>query len=298
VPLDRAGRFTVARPAVRRERSKDVTSSPVSLGVMDGTPVTLRSTIDYRWLEEAAKADPMAHAYSLWDLTHYPDRTRFVSAVRGETTVGYLLIWLGRPALPVVHWYGSVPASSPLIEALPPPPVVAVVPPEVEPLVSRTRGAVAPRGILTMVRARGTIDRGIRRVEVRRLTRNDRPSIGAWALRRPDPVVTGYAAGDPEGEHLWGAFEDGYLVGIAGAAVRLPSIWVVAGVFVDPLARRRGVGRALMTSIIEAATSAGAEVGLYVREAAREARALYEGLGFRPAGRRVWLEYSAELKPG
>ena len=107
-----------------------------------------------------------------------------------------------------------------------------------------------------------------------------------------------YAASDPGAEHLWGVFEGDHIVGIAGAAVRLPTIWVVAGVFVDPLARRRGVGRALMTTILGTADSAGAAVGLHVREDARGARALYDGLGFRPVGRNLWLEYAGVPPPG
>lgn len=52
---------------------------------------------------------------------------------------------------------------------------------------------------------------------------------------------------------------------------------------VDPDARRRGVGRAL----VEAALSGCARASLEVREGNRAARALYEGFGFAEVGRRA-----------
>ncbi len=290
--------FTVARRVHPRGRTEEVTSPRAFAKGVSGVPVELRSTIDYRWLEEAAKADPMVHAYTLWNLVHYPDRIRFVSAVRGGTTVGYLLVWLGRPTRPVVHWFGHLPETAALVAALPPPPFATVVPPEIEPLVTGTRGAASTHAVLTMLRDRGAVDCDPTGTAVRRVTRADRPALEAWAQRTPDPVVVEYAASDPEAEHLWAVFEGAYIVGIAGAAVRLATIWVVAGVFVDPLARRRGVGRALMTAILGAAESAGASVGLHVREDALAARALYDGLGFRPVGRNLWLEYAGVWPPG
>jgi len=38
-------------------------------------------------------------------------------------------------------------------------------------------------------------------------------------------------------------------------------------------------------------------VGLYVREDRLEARRLYERLGFRPLGRRTWLDLGAGFAP-
>lgn len=95
---------------------------------------------------------------------------------------------------------------------------------------------------------------------------------------------------DPEAEIAWGSFDGDRIVGVARAAVRLPTVWVLAGVYVDPALRRHGVGRSLVAAAMNAASRGGAKLGLFVREDAESARRLYEGLGFRPVGRRLWLE--------
>ena len=58
-------------------------------------------------------------------------------------------------------------------------------------------------------------------------------------------------------------------------------------VAVDPGARRRGVGRALLAAALDAAVARGVESGfLEVAEDNTAAAALYAGAGFRPIGRR------------
>jgi len=113
--------------------------------------IDLRPTIDRAWLETAAAADPIAHALALWDLDRYPDRVRFVSALKDERTVGYLLLWLGHPTTPVVHWFGTTEDARALAEGLPPRPMVAVVPEEMRPEVERARGPVTSHVLLRLV---------------------------------------------------------------------------------------------------------------------------------------------------
>lgn len=58
---------------------------------------------------------------------------------------------------------------------------------------------------------------------------------------------------------------------------------------VDPRAQRRGIGRALMEASLAAALRAGKHrVTLETTEAMRGAQALYESMGFRPAGETVF----------
>ncbi len=52
-------------------------------------------------------------------------------------------------------------------------------------------------------------------------------------------MVSDFAAGDPDAELVWGAFEGDRLVAIAAASVRLPTIWIVAGS--TPIRRPAGV---------------------------------------------------------
>jgi ribosomal protein S18 acetylase RimI-like enzyme len=257
----------------------------------------VRPTIDRLWLEREASRDPLVHAFTLWDLAQNPDRIRIFSAVEKENTVGYLLVWLGHPTATIVHWVGGG-VDAGLVDLLPPRPLVAIVPPEVRKVVEAARGPASEHPLLTMLRTRSRTAklRGPQR-EIRRLRREDVTLLSAWARRQNDPVVADYPFLDPEAEPTWGAFEGRDLVGVVRAEVRLPILWVLGGVFVQTTARGHGWGRALVSAAIATAEAAGAPAAVYVREDRAEARKLYEGLGFRRAGRRLWLDLGAGLAP-
>jgi [ribosomal protein S18]-alanine N-acetyltransferase len=66
----------------------------------------------------------------------------------------------------------------------------------------------------------------------------------------------------------------------------------ITNIAVHPDVRRRGIGRALLTSVIDEARQQGPRiVALEVRPSNREARQLYEGFGFRVVGRRKGYYY-------
>jgi ribosomal protein S18 acetylase RimI-like enzyme len=261
----------------------------------------LRPTIDREWLDRASKLDPFGHAYARWDLDHAPYRVRFVSALDGDRTVGYLLVWLGHPTTTVVHWVGSDPRARALVDALPPRPLVAIVPEVFQNAAVQARGPARPLTVLLLTNAPASEPRTEARppssVDVRRLERVDHPALVAFAERQTDPVTGEYPALDPGEEWIWGAFDQGKLVGAVRAAVRLSDVWLLGGVYVDPGVRGRGVGRALLGSALASAREARVKVGLYVREDRQEARRLYERMGFRPSGRRTWLDLGAGFSP-
>jgi ribosomal protein S18 acetylase RimI-like enzyme len=253
-----------------------------------GAPVDVRPTIDRSWLEAAAAREPLTHAYALWDLERTPGAIRFVSALRGEATVAYLLAWMGRRDRPVVHVYGEPEALAALWPSLPGPPFVAVVPVEVEPALRAAFEVPRRDGLRLMLRVPGPLPRGTG--AVRRLRRTDTPALAELARGEPAPELAAYPGLDLEAEPVWGAFEDGRLVGVARAAVRLPAVWVVGGVYVVPDRRGRGLGREVVGAVARAAEATGARAGLYARDEPSPALRLYEALGFHEVGRRAWLE--------
>jgi len=265
---------------------------------VDPTRIDLRPAIDRSWLEDAARRDPLGHAYALWDLTHAPDRIRIVSALAGDRTIGYLLLWLGHPTASVVHWVGTDPRGIALARALPPRPLVAIVPEGFREAARRERGPAAEYPLLGLRAEPLLEERGFPPEEgVRLLTRRDRPRLVRWTSSQSDPVVAEYTQLDPGAEPVWGAFLGPDLVGVVRAAVRLPLVWVLGGVYVDPIARGQGLGRALVRSAQRAAAVDGAPAALFVREDRLAARTLYESLGFRRVASRTWLDAGAGLVP-
>jgi ribosomal protein S18 acetylase RimI-like enzyme len=145
-------------------------------------------------------------------------------------------------------------------------------------------------------------------MNIRKLTENDAASL--WHLRlyalEADPIsfaesveelrkttVEEYASrlrSGGEESFVFGAFDGEELVGMTGfyreKALKLQHKGHVWGVFVSPAARGAGVGRALMTSVIQTAKALPGLccILLTVANTQVAARRLYESLGFRVFG--------------
>ena len=258
----------------------------------------IRTTIDRLWLETAAREEPALHAYALWDLDRHPARVRFVSAVLGTTTLGYLLLWpLGDGGM-IVHWLGDPESTHALLDRLPPRPLVVIGPEGGGPAVERLRGPTRVRSVAVEMAAVGVpAPAGAQDEMVRRLTGDDRPLLERFAARQSERAGTAYGGFDPVEEPVWAAFDEGRIVALARPAVRLPHVWVVSGVYVEPDRRNQGWGRAVVRAVMVEAARAGAPCGLFVREDSAPARALYTALGFRPVTRRLWIDAGTGRDP-
>jgi ribosomal protein S18 acetylase RimI-like enzyme len=277
----------------RRANYRRPLTRAMSLGTVETRP-----TIDREWLEAAARDDPILHAYALWDLDQHPGRVRFASAVRGGTTVGYLLLWPLGDGATVVHWLGDAVETQALLDHLPPRPLIVVCSEAGGASIERLRGPTRSHAVLTELAPRGTPPpAGPRDEMVRPLTGDDRARLHAFAERQSDRIGAAYTGIDPLFEPVYAGFDDGRIAALARPAVRLPHLWVISGVYVAPDLRNQGWGRAVVRAVMAAADAAGVPTGLFVREDSPAARALYAGLGYRPVARRLWIDAGAHREP-
>jgi ribosomal protein S18 acetylase RimI-like enzyme len=253
-------------------------------------PAGIHEGLDLDWLTAEAARDPFSHAYALWDAIHAPESTRFVRWDGPDGRRSYLLLWYGHPSSPVAHWVGRDAGDVDLVRSIPDAASVAIVPERVASLVLRRRRGSLAEPLLALVWAGNRPPSPPRGVDVRRLDPDDRPEVADFVRRFPDRLTQPYEALDLAREVAWGAYEGARLVGLARAPVRLEALWVIGGIFVSPMVRRRGHGRALTLAAMAAAVTSGARPGLYVRESNTAARQLYEALGFHRVDRRIWID--------
>ena len=125
-------------------------------------------------------------------------------------------------------------------------------------------------------------------LEIRRLTYADLPHVIAIE-RRAFPTPWSLAMfvlelSKPSGICLAAVSEDqlvGYLV-----CSRYDTVWHLMNVAVDDRLLRRGIARSLLTRLFELADRPSMQYTLEVRTSNDAAIRLYEGFGFRAAGRR------------
>lgn len=260
--------------------------------------VEIRPTIDRKWLETAAREEPILHAYALWNLDHDPGQVRFASAVRGTTTLGYLLLWPLADGGTIVHWLGDPGTTGALLDHLPPRPLVILCAEAGGPAAERARGPAVVRPVLVeMAPAGAPPPAGPQDEVVRQLTGEERPRLRDFAARQTERIGAAYVGIDPAWEPIWAGRDGGRIVALARPVIRLPHIWIVGGVYVDPDHRSQGWGHAVVRAVMVEAARVGAPCGLFVREDGAPARALYDGLGFRPVGRRLWIDAGAGRDP-
>lgn len=256
--------------------------------------------MDRRWLEDQGRHDPVAHAYALWDLDYAPDRVEFRVLRENGLPTAYLLIWHGLPA-PMVHWVGPE-AATPLLEVLPPRPLIAVVPPSLAESVRSRRSPAQAYPVRLMARRPHSSRLPPVVSTVRRLGPMDQGRLRAFADQEGDRIARGYAntplsASAPVPTAVWGAFDGETVVGVASTQVKLPSVWVLGGIYVRPSHRGRGLGRDLTAVAAAEAEATGAQTALYVREDNAPACRAYERVGFTTVERRVWLDAGGDRAP-
>ena len=125
-------------------------------------------------------------------------------------------------------------------------------------------------------------------LEIRRLTYADLPNVIAIE-RRAFPTPWSLAMfvlelSKPSGICL-AALQDDRLVGYVVCS-RYDTVWHVMNVAVDDRLLRRGIATALLSQLFELADGPSVQYTLEVRTSNDAAIRLYEGFGFRAAGRR------------
>ncbi|HYK93733.1 MAG TPA: GNAT family N-acetyltransferase [Thermoplasmata archaeon] len=261
---------------------------------------SVSSGMDRAWLEDQARHDPVMHAYALWDLDYAPDRVEFRVLREGGVPVAYLLIWHGNLGT-VVHWVGSDRPDA-LLDALPPRPLIAVVPEPVGEAVCAARAPARTYRIRVMSRAAGAVPSPVPDPRIRRLRSADVPELQGFAARADEWVRRGYTRpmrldDPPIPEAIWGAFDGPRIVGVASTHVKRASVWIIGGVYVDPAHRNQGLGRALTAAAVAEADATGAATALFVRDDNAPAVRAYERVGFRTLRYRTWVDAGAERAP-
>ena len=142
-------------------------------------------------------------------------------------------------------------------------------------------------------------------MEVRRLTIDDSPAYRTLRLRslreHPEAFTTSHEElerqplADTErrlagaNAKFWGAFEHGRLCGYVGleraTRAKCRHKATLVGMYVEPEAAGRGIGRALVDTLVRQARADGLElIVLTVTEGNAKAATLYERCGFRSFG--------------
>jgi ribosomal protein S18 acetylase RimI-like enzyme len=96
---------------------------------------------------------------------------------------------------------------------------------------------------------------------------------------------------------IYGFFQVGQLVSYAGSFIQLPQIWLIGGVYTDPVHRNKGYATLATSAITEEALQKSEKAALFARSDNYPAVKAYEKIGYRKIGEKVWIDVGTGMHP-
>jgi RimJ/RimL family protein N-acetyltransferase len=96
---------------------------------------------------------------------------------------------------------------------------------------------------------------------------------------------------------LYGVFENNELISYAGSFIQLPQLWMIGGVYTFPEERNKGYALLATSRITQEALKQAEAAALFVRSDNYPAMRVYEKIGYRKIGEKIWVDVGTGLMP-
>lgn len=247
---------------------------------------------------DVLRLDVIRHVFAFYDIQHEPERTIMYAAFENGKLKGYILIYATLEFPSVILECDSNLATK-LIGHAPENHFIMHAPLSLLPIIEK-RFPDAKQYIEDwMIVKKG--ETSVSRSElVRRLcTKNDASKLALLLSsredrsRRPVNKYLDWISKMP----VYGVFVDDRLVSYAGSFIRLPQIWMIGGVYTHPNSRNQGYATLATSTITEEALKHAETAALFVRSDNYPAIRVYEKIGYKKIGERLWVDVGTGIKP-
>jgi len=96
---------------------------------------------------------------------------------------------------------------------------------------------------------------------------------------------------------IYGVFINDELVSYAGSFIQLPQVWMIGGVYTHPHHRSKGYALLATSAVTEEALKHAQVAALFVRSDNYPAVRVYEKIGYKKIGKKLWVDVGTGLKP-
>ncbi|MEM1662333.1 MAG: GNAT family N-acetyltransferase [Desulfurococcaceae archaeon] len=241
-------------------------------------------------------SNPIDHCYLMNGLLYNPERSNTIFVIKNGVITGYVYAFTIRGGLRIVLWGETSPKH--LSSVLDKSTFVIInfqkdaeeieVEPYLTALVERKYRNPELSYFYDMVTDEERF-KPYRAGNVRKLNEADLDAFIEIRKIHGRPVSREEALELIKQRRFYGVYENDKLVGIAGARIKLPEIWIIGNVFVHPDYRGRGYGKAVTSAITEDAVKSGALAYLQVENTNSIAINIYEKLGYRTIRKNPWI---------
>jgi RimJ/RimL family protein N-acetyltransferase len=244
------------------------------------------------------ESDVIKHVFAFYDIQHDPEHTTIHAAFENSDLRGYILLYTATDVPSVILECGEKIAEA-LIAYAPKSHFVFQASPNLLPIVKK-KFPHAKSYIENWMLARKENVKFISSKLVRRLrTKKDAAMFAKLVLNRKDRPkrnlkrYVDWITKMP----IYGVFKEDELVSYASSFIQTPQIWMIGGVYTDPAHRNKGYALLATSAVTQEALKKAEIAALFVRSDNYVAIRVYEKIGYRKIGEKLWVDVGTGLKP-
>ncbi|MEM3731117.1 MAG: GNAT family N-acetyltransferase [Candidatus Bathyarchaeia archaeon] len=244
------------------------------------------------------KLDVIKHVFAVYDLQHEPNHTTVHAAFENGNLMGYILTYTALQ-FPSVILECESSAARQLLEYCPKDCFIMHAPPELLNIIKSkfTEAKVYTENWMLVKKGEANF---FRSDFVKRLhSEADAQKLHGLLSSREDRA-TGTVESVFESilkMPTYGVFVKDELVSYAGSFLQLPQVWMIGGVYTHPKHRNRGYATLATSAVTEEALKNADSAALFVRSDNYPAIRVYEKIGYRKIGEKLWVDVGTGLKP-
>ena len=244
------------------------------------------------------KANVIKHVFALYDLQHDPNHTIMHAALENGNLKGYILIYTALQ-FPSVILECENNFATQLLEYAPKNLFIIHAPPETLPVI-KSKFKDAKHYIENWMLVKREEVNFFKSDFVRRLhSENDTHKLFTLLSSRQDR-----RAGTLQNSlelirkmPTYGVFIKNELVSYASSFLQLPEVWMIGGVYTHPNHRNKGYATLATSAVTEEALKNSESAALFVRSDNYPAIRVYEKIGYRKIGEKLWVDVGTGMKP-
>jgi len=247
---------------------------------------------------DSLKPDVIRHVFAFYDIQHDPAHTTMYVAFENGILKGYILIYTALQ-FPSVILECENGIAEKLIAYAPENQFIMHTPPDLLPTI-KTKFPSAKNYVENWMLIKKGQANFFRSELVYRL-RSEEDASKLFILlssreERPSGTVQRYIEWISK-MPIHGICRNNELVAYAGSFLQLPQVWMIGGVYTHPNHRNKGYATLTTSAITEEALKNAETAALFVRSDNYPAIRVYEKIGYKKIGEKLWVDVGTGQKP-
>jgi RimJ/RimL family protein N-acetyltransferase len=247
---------------------------------------------------ESIKSDVIKHVFAFYDVQHDLEHTTTYAAFQENRLLGYILTYTAAD-VPSVILESEEDVAETLIAHLPENHFIMHTTPNLLPFIKGNLPNAKDHIENWMLVRKPEASFHNSRLVKRLRTEEDADMLAKLLLQRtdrPKRMMKKYIEWVTK-LPIYGVFRKDMLVSYAGSFIQLPQVWMIGGVYTDPKHRNKGYALLATSAVTEEALRHAEAAALFVRSDNYPAIRVYEKIGYRKIGEKLWVDVGTGLRP-